>query len=309
MRHVVLVLLGLLSTASFAAKPPPTPPPTPSSQVAYRTLSGKSVKLVVADQSGANASTLYTSPTSFNFDLAPRWQQQVAINARDGMLRLLSYSVGSSGALTADGPAVPLVQATSGTNLAFSGDGRRIAYSCCDGGGQQKVMVYDLDTQIATKWADANFVWDVAFLREGGTSVVYGDPNNSGGQDLFEVTAPGDTPKLLFHDRTNFYFSASNANPNAIATEYHDAAGNAYVGLWQAPVGDQTEGHFLVPNLTNRSIAFFPELNCDDTKLAYMSSTTPAGGQIFFIKDFTTNQDSVFAKQSNILLQFWPTCS
>jgi hypothetical protein len=308
MRHVISAVIGsvLISTPTLAAKPPAS---NANPQVAYVTLGGTKVQLKVADVTGANAQILYTSPTSFRFDLAPRAQQQVAISGRDGKLRLLTYTTNGSGQLSAVGAPVELAPATSGLNVAFSRDGRRIAYACCDGGGPQALMVYDLDTQTATKWADIGFLWDAAFLRTGGTSLVYGDPNQSGGQDLYEITAPGATPKLLYHDRSNFYFSAANENHDAIATEYHDTAGNAFVGLWQVPVGDETQGHFLTPNRTNRSLAFFPELSCDDRKLAYMSSTTPSGGQVFFVKDLVTGQDTTFAKLSNIQLQFWPTCN
>ena len=308
MQRVVCAVLAacLFSSASFAAKPPSASPANP--QVAYVVLSGKSVKLMVADENGANASALYSSPTSFRFDLAPRSQQQVAINGRDGTLRLLTYTTSGTGALTATGSPVALASATSGTTLDFSPDGRRIAYSCCDGGGPQKLMVYDLDTQAATEWATVEFVWDVAFFR-GGASIAYGEPSTTGGQDLYEITAPGATPTLLYHDRADSYFDAARTNPNALVLDYHDAAGNAFVGLWQAPVGTETQGHFLEPNLTNRSIAFFGTLNCRDDKLAYMSSTTPSGGQVFFIRNLVTNQDSLFAKASNMQLQFWPTCS
>lgn len=308
MRHLTSAILGslLLSSASFAAKPPSS---SANPQVAYVTFAGTKLQLKVADVTGANTQALYTSPTSFRFDLAPRGQQQVAINGRDGMLRLLTYTTNSIGQLTAVGPAVDLTPSVGGLNVAFSRDGRRIAYACCQSGDKQALMVYDLDTQTSTKWADIEFLWDVAFLREGGTSIVYGEPKSTGGQDLYEITAPGATPKLLYHDRGNFYFSAANTNLNAIVTEYHDANGNGFVGLFQAPVGTETEGQFLVPNLTNRVFAGFPELSCDDKLLAYVTSTTPSGGQVFFIKDLTTGQDTLFAKLSNIQLQFWPTCN
>jgi hypothetical protein len=308
MRHVVGGIFGalLISSVAFAAKPPPAGPSNP--QVAYVVLSGKTVKLMVADESGANAAALYSSPTSFRFDLAPRAQQQVAINGRDGTLRLLSYTTSGTGALTAVGSPVALAPATSGTTLDFSPDGRRIAYSCCDGGAPQKLMVYDLDTQTATEWATVQFVWDVAFFR-GGASIAYAEPSATGGQDLYEITAPKRAPGILYNDRSDFHFDAARTNPDALVLDYHDVSGNAFVGLWQAPVGSEAEGHFLVPNLTNRSIAFFGTLNCRDDRLAYMSSTTPAGGQVFFVRNLNTNQDALFAKSSNMQLQFWPTCS
>jgi hypothetical protein len=307
MRHSISAVIGalLLSSASFAAKPPTS---NANPQVAYVALSGKSVKLMVADENGSNASALYTSAAPFRFDLAPRAQHQVAINARDGQLKLLNYTASSNGTLTAVGSPVALANATSGTTLDFSPNGRRIAYSCCDGGGPQKLMVYDLDTQTATEWATVQFVWDVAFFR-GGAAIAYGEPNTSGGQDLYEINAPGATPTLLYHDVGDFYFDASRTNPDALVLDYHDIAGNAFIGLWQAPVGSETEGHFLVQNLTNRTVAFYGTLNCTDEKLAYMSSTTPAGGQVFFIRNLNTAQDAVFAKSSNIQLQFWPTCN
>lgn len=313
MRHLVAGIIGalLLSSASVAAKPakPPASPSNP--QVAYVSSSGKSVRLMVADESGANATALFSSPTHFRFDLAPRAQEKIAINARDGTLRLLTYTTSSNGTLTSVGSPVALAPATSGTTMDFSPDGTRIAYSCCDGGGPQKLMVYDLAAQTATEWATVEYVWDVAFFR-GGNAIAYAEPDFSGDSviwNLFEISAPGTTPRLLRSNRADFYFDASRTNPDALVLDYHDSAGNAFVGLWQAPVGGETEGHFLVPNLTNRSIAFFGTMNCRDDRLAYMSSTTPSGGQVFFIRNLQTDQDALFAKSSNLQLQFWPTCN
>lgn len=308
MRHVTSAITGslLLLSATIAAKPPAS---AANPQVAYVTFAGTKLQLKVADVTGANTQALYTSSAPFRFDLAPISQKQVALNGRDGMLRLLTYTASSTGQLTAAGPPVDLTPSVGGQSVAFSRDGRRIAYACCQTADKQALMVYDLDTGTATKWADIDFLWDVAFLRAGGTSLVYGEPDNTGGQNLYEITAPFATPKLLYHDRANFYFSAANVNLDAIVTEYHDANGNAFVGLFQAPVGTETEGHFLVPNLTNRAMAFFPELSCDDKKLAYDTSTNPSGGQVFYIKDLVTGQDTLFAKLSNIQLQFWPTCT
>lgn len=311
MRSLVSAVLALVFLPSALYGAPPSTS-TANPQVAYVAPSGKSgSKLVVADEGGANARTLFTSSTSFRFDLAPRSQGRVAINARDGMLRLLTYTSSNDGTLTAVGPPVGLAPATSGNSMDFSPSGWRIAYSCCNGGGPQKLMVYDLDTQTATEWATVEYVWDVAFFR-GGASIAYVEPFTSNGStrwDLYEISAPGMTPKLLRSNRGDFNIDASRTNPDALVLGYHDTIGNAFVGLWKAPVGSETDGQFLIPNLTNRSIAFQGTLNCTDQKLAYMSSTTPAGGQVFFIRNLDTNQDSLFAKSSNMQLQFWPTCS
>src|SRR4051812_3721192 len=98
MRHVVCAIIGslLVSTASFAAKPPAA---GADPQVAYVTFAGTKLQLKVADVTGANTVVLYTSPTAFRFDLAPRGQKQVAISGRDGMLRLLTYTTNGSGQL------------------------------------------------------------------------------------------------------------------------------------------------------------------------------------------------------------------
>lgn len=307
MRHVVTAVGAALvcSATLFAAKPPPTSTSNP--QVAYISGSGNSIKLMVANENGANAHVLYSSNLPFRFDLAPRAQRKVSINGRDGTLRLLSYTQSSNGTLSASGAPVALTQATSGTNHDFSPDGRRIAYSCCDGGAQQKLMVFDLDTSTATEWATVEFVWDVAFFR-GGSSIAYVVPAANNMYEVYEISSPGQTPRKIFSTLGDIYFDSARMNPDALVLTYRPNPSTVLLGLWRAPSASETEGTFLVPNLTNRSVAFYPTLNCDDTKLAYMSSTTPAGGQVFFIRNLNTNQDALFSKTSNIQLQFWPTC-
>ena len=306
MRHVVSAVAGaiLLSSALFAAKPPPS---SANPQVAYISGSGNSVKLMVANENGSNAHVLYSSSAGFRFDLAPRAQKQVSINGRDGTLRLLSYTQSSNGTLSASGAPAALAPATSGTNHDFSPDGRRIAYACCDGGDAQKLMVYDLDSSSATEWATVEFLWDVTFFR-GGSSIAYVVPAANNIYEVYEIAGPGEEPRKIFSTTGDIYFDSARTNPNALVLTYRTGPSTVLLGLWQAPGASETEGTFLVPNLTNRSIAFYPTLNCDDTKLAYMSSTTPAGGQVFFIRNLTTNQDATFSKTSNIQLQFWPTC-
>jgi Tol biopolymer transport system component len=307
MRHVLCAFVGsaLLCSASFAAKPPPA---ASNPQVAYLSGSGNSVKLMVADESGSGAHVLYSSSTGFRFDLAPRAQRQVAINGNDNTLRLLSYTVSSNGTLTASGPPVALTSTSGGTSIDFSPDGRRIAYMCCAGGGPKQLMVYDLDTQAATVWADVQFVWDVAFFRNG-ASIAYIEPAANNMYAIYEVNGPGATPRQIFSTLGDFNLDSARTNPDALVLNYRPNNTGPLIGLWRAPSQTETEGTFLIPNMTNRAINFFPTLNCNDTRLAYMSSTTPSGGQVFFIRNLTTNQDAVFSKTSNIQLQFWPTCS
>ena len=307
MRHALSVIVGslLLTSASFAAKPPPPPPPS-GQQVAYLSGSGNSVKLMVADESGSGAHILYSAPAGFRFDLAPREQRQVAINGHDNMLRLLSYTE-SNGVLTASGPPVALTPSFGGTSIDFSPDGRRIAYMCCTGDVPQQLMVYDLDAHTATPWADVEFVWDVAFFRDG-ASIAYSEPAGNNTYAIYEVTAPMAPPRKIFSTTGDFYFDSSRTIPDALVLNYRPNNTGPLIGLWRAPSATETEGTFLIPSMTTRAINFFPTLNCNDKRLAYMSSTTPSGGQVFFIRNLQTNQDAVFSKTSNIQLQFWPTC-
>ena len=307
MQHVVVAVIGslLVSTASFAAKPPP---PTGSNpQVAYVSGSGNSIRLMVADESGAGSHALYSSPAPFRFDLAPRAQRQVAINGNDNVLKLLSYTE-SNGVLTAAGAPVPLTATMGGTTVDFSPDGKRIAYMCCAGSGPKQLLVYDLDVGTATPWADVQFVWDVAFFRSG-NSIAYIEPAGNNTYAIYEVNAPGATPRRIFSTLGDFNIDSARTNPDALVLNYRQNNTGPFVGLWRAPSESETEGTFLVTNMTNRTFAFFPTLSCDDKKLAYMSSTTPSGGQVFFIRNLVTNEDRTFSKNSNIQLQFWPTCN
>lgn len=304
MRLAMIALLGFgaVSTASLAGKPVSNANP----QIAYRVLSGNSVKLMVADESGANATALFSSSGSFNYDIAPASQRQIAIATRAGELLLVSYVRNSNGSLQASGTPQLLTTSSASTAVDFSPDGRKIAYACC-GNEPLSLRVYDLDTGTSTEWGTFNYVWDVAFFRNG-SSIAVVDPQSSGvGQDLVEITGPSASHNVIFHDDSQLYIDASRTNSDALILSYHQGP-NAYVGLWQAPVGSETSGHFLVPNLTNRSVAFFGTLSCDDRKVGYGSSIGPQGAQAYYVRNLETNQDSLFSKSSNIAMQFWPTC-
>jgi WD40 repeat protein len=302
---LVATLLALsLVPPAWAGKAPP--PVAANPQVAYVASSGKVLKLYVADETGANVTALFTSATPFSIDLAPRSQRQIAVTT-DHSLQLLTFTQTSTGTLAAVDSPMWLAPAKGASVVDFSPDGRRIAYSCCDGGGNA-LMVYDLDTGVSTMWATGQYVWDVAWFRNG-ASLAFSTSGAGGRGEVYEINQPGGVPQLLFTDATFVDFDSSRTNPDALVLNYHDNSGKAFAGLWQAPTSADPFGGFLVADLTNRSPTFKATMNCDDQKLAYMGSTTPSGGQVYFIRNLLTAQETIFQKLSNIQLQFWPTCS
>jgi hypothetical protein len=306
MRQVVRAVLAtfLFSSVAFAGKPPASPI---NPQVAYVSGSGNSVKLMISDESGSNSHVLYSSATSFRFDLGPRGLRKISINGQDGLLRILTFTSSSNGTLSAVGPPVALTAATSGTTHDFSADGSKIAYACCDGPGPQQLKIVDIGSGEASTLDTVLFVWDVAFFRNG-QSIAYIVPATNNVYDLYEISSAGGTPRKIFSSVGEFNIDASRTNPDALVMSYRPNSSSLLIGLWKAPEIGGSDGTFLIPNLANRTPGFFPNLNCNDTRLAYMSSTTPAGGQVFFIRNLTTAQDALFAKNSNMQLQFWPTC-
>ena len=89
-------------------------------------------------------------------------------------------------------------------------------------------------------------------------------------------------------------------DPNALLLSYNDTAGHARIGIWSA-----TTGQFVEDDLASSTISFNGNLNCSDTKLAYLGAANSSGIQVWYIKDLTTGLTSKFLRDSNIFLQYW----
>jgi Tol biopolymer transport system component len=302
MRHVVSAVFGslLLSSASFAAKPPPPPPPQPPSiNVAYRLPDGKGTKLVVSTESGASQMTLYRlSGGSFTFDLAPRGQQQIAIvDGPTGVLKLLSYDLNTSGVYV---PGTIEILEPSGVTgpVDFNPDGSKVAYSCCGNSGTRQIIVQDVSTHEKIPWAEGSHFFDISWFR-GGTSIVY---STAIPLAVREVTAPMAQPQLLYSTSPGQTLDVESArtNPNRLVISLNDS-GTGRIGLWE-------NGGFINADLANSNKSWQGTLDCTDTKLAYMGVQNSSGSQAFYIRDLNSGGTTLVSRNSNILLQFWPTC-
>lgn len=299
MRHVVSAVLGslCLSSASVAATPSAS---SSEPQIALRLPDGKGTKLVVATESGYNPMTLYTTATSFRFDLAPRGQRQVAIVVGSGSsasLKLLTYTVNGSGVYV-QSDLVTLAPARSGSNVDFSPDGTKIAYACCSDGTNEKLAVYNLIDKSITYWATAPYFWDLAWFK-GGASIAY---STLSPVRLYELTGPGATPQLLYTGRGELNIDSSRTNPETLVLSYNDVSGDARIGLWKA-------GSFSDPDLANSARSWVGTLNCTDKKLAYGGVQNNSGSQAFYVRDLTTGLVTLTSRNANVMPQFWPTCS
>ena len=311
MRRIALSALVTfaLCAPAVAGKPShgggDTPPPNP--QIAYEALSGKSNKLIVSDENGTNASTLYSSTPTFRFDLAPRSQRQIAImdSAVGTPLRLLTYDVTGSGTFAATsvvaldtGAYVP----RRGSNVDFSPDGTKIAYACNTNNiDTEHLCVYDLTTQTASEWGTDSFYWDLAWFK-GGAAIAYSTEDADGVTRLHEIDGPGQTPSVVFETKGDLDIARANtdAHVNALVLDYHDTLGNALIGLWQ-------DGTFLDSDLAHSSVGFFGELNCSDTELAYQGP--PNTSPDWYLRNLTQGTQTIFSKSNLHWVQFWPTCS
>jgi hypothetical protein len=301
MRSIIAAVV-LLSCASpiIAAKPPGgggNPPPA-NPQIAYRFLNGRTVHLMVANENGTNAFSLYNSQTSFAFDLAPRAQQQIAIvngTGASARLYLLSYEATGFGTFATTG-VEEITPARQGSRMDFSPDGTKIAYSCCFDGVNEKLAVYDLTDDSITHWATGTYFWDIAWYR-GGTSIAY-----STMKDVYELTAPNATPQHLFGiAEGQVDIDSARTDNDALVISYNDTTGAARIGLWK-------NGSFTNSDLANSARSWQGTLNCNDQKLAYLGVQNNSGSQAFYIRELQTGATSQVSKNSNILLQFWPTC-
>jgi Tol biopolymer transport system component len=298
---VSLASILCLSSISFAAKPPPPPPPASSDpQLAYRLPDGKGTKLVVSTESGANQMTLYKSSASFRFDLAPRGQREVAIV--DGFsssptLKLLTYDINTSGIYAQSGVQT-LTSARGSGNVDFSPDGTKIAYICCSDGTNETLAVYDLTDCSITPWATAPFFWDITWFR-GGASIAYSTQIPTA---LYELTGPGAAPQLLYTGQGQLDIDSSRTDPEALLLSYNDTSGDARIGLWK-------NGAFTDSNLANSARSWVGNLNCRDDKLVYGGVQNNSGSQAFYVRDLNTGTVTLVSKNSNIMPQYWPTCS
>ena len=300
MRYVVSSLIGalLVSSVSFAAKPPPSPPPPSSGpDLGLRLPNGKGTKLVLANENGSGQMTIYTSPTSFRFDLAPRALQKVAIidgSSSASQLKLLSYSI-NSGVYVQSG-VQDLAPARSGSPVDFSPDGSKIAYVCCSNGTTEKLVVYDRGDGSITEWATADYFWDVAWYK-GGLAFSRMLPIR-----LYAISGPGANPELLWTGQGELTLSSANTDTDALVLSYNDTSGAARIGLWK-------DGSFVNSDLANSAQSWWGSLNCTDTKLVYGGVQNTSGSQAYYVRDLTTNSTTLTSKNSNVMPQFWPTCS
>jgi hypothetical protein len=277
--------------------------------VAYRLANNSGVSLVFANEDGSATSTVYTGRATFRFDLAPpvNGVRNVAVvqqpsSGTVGTIFIVPTSINTSGLLVGGTPQ-PVGPARGSSNVSFSPDGRKLAYACCSDGQQESLVVRDLDTGVVTTWARAPYFWDMQWFR-GGNSLAYATLAPT---EVHEVTAPMATPSLLVRPRANgsgeVSLDAVNGEPDKLLLSYNDEAGAARIGIWNAATGT-----FDNSDLAGTNISFFGNLNCTNNKLAYLGTASSSGTQVWFIRDLTTGLNSRFRRDSNILLQFWPTC-
>jgi uncharacterized membrane protein len=295
------VLCITVATAANGGKPGGGGSPPPNPQVAYETLGGSAYKLIVSDENGTNASTLYRSNSFFRFDLAPRSQRQIAMvdSTTTSMVRLLTYGQTGTGAFAATGTQT-LAPARRGSNVDFSPDGTKLAYACDSNNvDSEHLCVYDLASGTVTVWGSDSYYWDLAWFR-GGAAIAYSTEDSDGITRLREIDGPGATPQVIFTTKGDLYLDAARSDPDALVLSYHDEAGNALIGLWK-------DGNFIDPNLANLSVAFFGETNCTDTEVAFLGP--PNTSPDWYIRDLTSGLTTTFSRTDYRWVQFWPTCS
>ena len=297
---------AVIAASAATAGKPPTPSPSANTQLAYEVLSGKSNKLILSNEDGTNASTIYTAQRPFRFDLSPRGVNKIAVSqdsADDPAIWLVSLTTSGSGLPIASGSPVRLRDARDSTHVDFSPDGSKLLFACCSNGTTEKLVVYELATGASTEWATVSYAWDLAFFRNG-NSIAFSAWDGSGAYALFEVTGPGAEPRRLLTNRSDIYFDASRANSDALVVNYHDAVGHALTGLWQAPTADDPAGHFLVQNLASSIDSFFGAASCEDRKLAYLGP--PNQSPSWYIRVLSTGITRTFSKTYDRWVQFWP---
>jgi Tol biopolymer transport system component len=298
-------LACLVASTLIGAKPPSG---SVDPQVAYVILTGPGFEVRVSNEDGTNLTTLYKSPAPVRMDLAPRGQRQIALTD-DKALKLLTYGVNGSGAFVTTGVQTLYTDATRLYYVDMSPNGRKITFAANNG---QDLMVYDLDQAAGPsnpqKWTTTSYVWDLTWFRNGNAIAFVVPASSTQRYDLYEIGGPGETPTLIHSERNIDMLDASRTNANGLVLSYNDLAGNALIGLWEAPTASDPDGGYLQTNLTNRSVAFKGSLNCDDSKLAY-GAPDKNGQTVWYIRNLNQNSDRLYTKTPRVnWTQFWPTC-
>lgn len=297
MKSVQLACVMLLAlTPAVTARPGPAPAPNPLA--AYVILTGPGFELRVTNEDGSNASVLYKSKLALRFDLAPRAQRQIAFSEGNS-LKLLTYLQTATGTFATSEVQTLFTDTSRIANLDISPDGTKIAFAT---DVNKDLRVIDIASRTSEVWTTVPFVWDIAWYKNGAAiAFIATNDTNSNPQNLYEISAPGAAPVHLYTDRWLDLVDASRANPDALLLSYNDASGDAYVGLW-------ANGSFLQPSLAARTPAYKGALNCNDTKLMF-GAPDKNGQTIWYSRDLTTNQDTLYTKVPRAnWAQFWPTC-
>ena len=283
----------LASTAPATAGKPGTTTFEP--ELAYTLLTGSN-EVHLTDATGTKSVTVYSVRQNIRIDLAPRTQHQIVISELN-TLKLLTYSVDSTGVKTVS--VVPIYNAGAEqiSFVDFSPDGTKIAFSQ----GFAKLMVLDLANPSAPPvlWAtDPVYVGSVAWYK-GGSAIAY---IGSGSSDVFELTAPGATPVHLLHDTQIDMIDASRTDPDALVVTYNRPGPQGpRAALWKA-------GAYLNDSLAGNVFTDFATLNCDDSKLVYGTPDTK-GQLIWYIRSLPNGPSTLYTKTLRVHnTQFVPTC-
>jgi hypothetical protein len=266
-------------------------------EVAYTILTG-STELRITDITGSKSATLYSVRQNINFDLAPRAQHQIVFSEGNA-LKLLTYSVDSSGVSTLNIATIYSAGAERIDAVDFSPDGSRVAFVQ----GSKKLMVLDLTqpTIPPVKWTeDSVFIGRIAWYK-GGSAIAYVGPiGTSPDQYVFEVAGEGATPTALLHEINVDMIDASHTDPDALVVTYNRNPGPR-VGLWKA-------GGYVNETLAGNAFSDFGRLNCDDSKLIF-GAPDQKGQLIWYIRNLPSGPNTLYTKTLRVRnAQFIPTC-
>ena len=268
----------------LAAAPSPTfaaPPSagTQSPQLSY-VRSARGYSLVIANDDGSGARTIYSSSRMINGDFGP-----------DGMIYF--WDGGRFNRMPAIGGSVEVLFDTNGqipNHSDVSPNGASVAWFSVAG---STLYRYDLATRTQTPLAQVPYIISLTFDHTG-NSIIYAEEVGTVDYELKVISAGGGTPSSLgLVGRISHIDSAR--GDATLALTFNPAGAGAYISLWKP-------GMMTPVRITD---GYNPTYRCDDSAILFnrMTNSGPA-----LYKRLSNGATTLMAKPSSIFSSYKPVC-
>lgn len=278
MRTAALAILAIcfLSAGPGLARPSSG---TSAPQISY-IGSARGYDLVVANEDGSQARSIYKSSRMLKGELAPGGM----IYFWDGGRFLRMPATGGAAQLLFDsGRTVP-------NHFDIAPDGASVAWYDPGAGAIKR---FDVGSQIQTVLSQVGTVIDLTYDHSGG-AVIFAEQVGDTDYELKSVPATGGSPiPLGLVGRISSFDSAR--RDATLALTFNPAGGAPYIALWKPGMA----------SAVRIADGYAPTYRCDDSAILYQRMT-PSGSALFL--RWSSGAISQVAKPNAVFPSFTPTC-